>query len=351
MYIIIKTVKSYAQKILILSLLLFINICLFIHSNFFSEDIVPLNTKSLEQLKQKNNDKNSFSFIVLGDNKHTDNKFLKILEDLENLDKKPDFIVNVGDISELGFKNMINHYIKLTKATDIPIITVRGNHERIFDKKAKDYKQLIGDTDFYFLYKNSLFIILDSSNISLTDKQLNFLKNTLKNNKYKNSFIFTHVPVFLPENVKEKQVVRKALPKDIQQKFLQITKKYNVTAVFTGHIHSFYKKQINNTLFFITGGAGNPGLFVKEDTSFHNHFIKVDVNKDSISYTTHFLKTFPYAKYPKLSQFIDTINTLKYTIDTNISLILLFLNFLYLKKYTKKIKVEQIVLKTVKEMV
>ncbi|MBT8265601.1 MAG: metallophosphoesterase [Bacteroidia bacterium] len=82
--------------------------------------------------------------------------------------------------------------IKDIEKIGIPVEVARGNH----DGGLKNFKDLFGESYKKYIFKNDLFIILDSNidNWNISGDQLIFLKNSLRNdtNDVNNVFIFTH---------------------------------------------------------------------------------------------------------------------------------------------------------------
>jgi len=58
---------------------------------------------------------------------------------------------------------------------------------------------------------------------------------------------------------------------------------YNVTMIFTGHIHSFYTGKWGNTPYIITGGGGG-GLYDKGTPASFLHYVRVNVRQDKAVY-------------------------------------------------------------------
>jgi len=111
----------------------------------------------------------SFQFVIIGDRTGGANKegtFDIAISQLKLL--QPEFVINVGDLIE-GYsdkKTELNaewdEIDQKLKALKIPLFRTPGNHD-IANKTAQEvWRERYGATYYYFLYKNTLFLVLDS---------------------------------------------------------------------------------------------------------------------------------------------------------------------------------------------
>ena len=138
----------------------------------------------------------------------------------------------------------------------MPIYIVRGNH----DGSLKQFEDRFGKSFKSFIQDNDLFIILDPNidKWNISEDQLVFLKNTLRNRgkKARNIFIFSHQVLWW-----SKDKLSKPLPNSLQNK----TPKTN----FWTKIEPLLKN-INKPVFLF---AGDVGAFSKEHRK-KNHIIE-----------------------------------------------------------------------------
>jgi len=232
----------------------------------------PANEKAFELLKN-NQQKDVFSFAVMGDNRNGDEVFQSIIKELPKTDVK--FAINNGDIVFLGLWWEFKNYLTMIKESKVPIISVIGNHEISFFSGKNNFKKYIGKTNFSFSYANSYFISIDNTK-KFKKKQFKWLEKELqKSKKYKHRFVFLHIPLYDPRKGDMKKGHSMKELKTAKQ-LNDIFDKYNVSMVFASHIHSLYNGYWQKTPFIITGGAGAPKRW---DNGFH-HFVVVHVNKD-----------------------------------------------------------------------
>jgi len=240
----------------------------------------PYNQKALGKLKTNSKDK-SFSFVAMGDNRDGNNVLEKIIAKV-NQDKNISFAINNGDLVPDGYQKEFKTYSKIITKSNKPFISVIGNHELPWYSGKTNYRDMFGKTNFSFTYGNSYFMVVDSSDKSLTKKQFRWLEHELeKSQQYTNRFVFTHVPLYDPRKGAYKK--GHSFHSTSEAKRLNdMFDKYKITMIFASHIHMYYRGKWQNTPYMITGGAGAPLKHYK-DSGFY-HYVKVTVDDDDIKY-------------------------------------------------------------------
>ncbi len=242
---------------------------------------IPYNQKMLKAIKLSNHHQKSFSFAILGDNRDGNN-VLKIIISKINKDNDISFAINNGDLVPDGYKKEFSNYLNIIKTSKKPFISIIGNHEIPWYDGESNYKKVFGKTHFSFVYGNSYFIVLDSSDKKIGNKQLKWLEKELqKSQKYTNRFVITHVPLYDPRYGKYAKGHSLKSPKKIK-KLNNLLDIYRVNMIFCSHIHFYYQGFWQKTPFIITGGAGAP-LKKYKDNGFYN-FVKVTVKGKEIKY-------------------------------------------------------------------
>lgn len=239
---------------------------------------------TLPPLSQKSysigsSDSKKLKYAVVGDSRHDNldepysEVFKKIMEDIDI--REIDFVIHVGDFvmepTEKGFEqfeNIISQY-------STPVYTVIGNHELGIDRRYL-YQKYFGDTYYSFIYMGKKFIFLDNSVRLLNEENILFLEEELDFQGEK--FIFMHMPPFDP---------RPSGTHDMfyGDEFIDKVKDNNVSIVFTGHVHMYYKTIINDTKYIITGGGGSP-LYTSEARGGFHHYIIYDEGKINLIRTS-----------------------------------------------------------------
>ncbi|MCF8380013.1 MAG: metallophosphoesterase [Bacteroidales bacterium] len=206
-----------------------------------------------------NNNPDNFQFAIVTDRTggHRDGVFEDAVKKLNLL--QPEFVMSVGDMIEGYTREEEEIYRQWDEFNgfigelQMPFFYVPGNHDYINDVMAKIWKEKYGRSYFHFVYKDVLFLCLNSeeatkgSNMGGIEKeQYNYIKKAIKeNDKVKWTLVFMHQPLWILDNTRYWPEVENLLA-DRQH------------TVFVGHHHHFVKYQRNNGKYFIlatTGGA------------------------------------------------------------------------------------------------
>ena len=210
-------------------------------------------------------------------------------EAIETANKiNPDFVVVCGDMvhnsdSDEQFQELIR--ISRLLNEDIKLYWVAGNHD-VGDKPTRaglaQYKEQFGEYNYSFQEENCYFIVLNSSIcydpgsvpdeweilISFLEKELQIAASVQQRHK----IIFMHHPLYLNDpNEGDNYFV---IPSARRAKIIDLITEYDVSAVFTGHLHRNNYKKIGNTELVSTGPVGFP---LGEDPSGIRH-VRVDDN-------------------------------------------------------------------------
>lgn len=221
----------------------------------------------------------AFTFAVLGDTQ----KFKAGKN--SPLHKAADYISQSGASFSLMMGDFCSSSgcakkLKKWKSTASPIFPeiypVHGNHDLVsssswistFNPPTNGPSGYIGWT-YSFDYENSHFVVLDSDRSKwhlVNQTQRAWLEQDLAANTKENIFVFFHEPAF---PVSEK--IGNSLdsnPSD-RNALWQIFDNYNVTAVFSGHEHLFYRKLINSSVF--SSAQHNIYQFTVGNTDAYSH--------------------------------------------------------------------------------
>jgi len=210
-------------------------------------------------------------------------------EAIETANKiKPDFVVICGDMvhssdSEEQFQELMRISRLLNK--DIKLYWVAGNHD-VGDKPTRaglaKYREQFGEYNYSFQEENCYFIVLNSSIcydpgsvpdewdnlISFLEKELQIAASVQRRHK----IIFMHHPLYLNDpNEGDNYFV---IPSVRRAKIIDLITEYDVSAVFTGHLHRNNYRKIGNTELVSTGPVGFP---LGEDPSGIRH-VRMDDN-------------------------------------------------------------------------
>lgn len=207
--------------------------------------------------------------------------YTKAIEKVNEL--KPDFIVITGDlVNNQKDTSQINEFKRITALidSDIPFYLSPGNHDLGQEPTDDDFKFYYGNYGkkserFSFHHKNSSFIgfnsviIKSGVNEKAERKQFLWLKKQLKRSKKSDHiFLFTHYPFFLKDIDEPEEYMNQT--KAIREKYFELFDKFNVKAVFAGHLHNNAEAQNNDVQMITTNSTGmalgnaKPGLRIIE---------------------------------------------------------------------------------------
>ena len=243
------------------------------------------------------NDPNEFQFAIIGDRTggaNVEETFKHAVDQLNLL--QPEFVINVGDFIE-GYsekkKELHAEWDELDKMLsklNMPLFRTPGNHD-IANKVAQEvWNERYGASYYHFVYKNVLFVVIDSENppregpegikddialynklqtedpakakamlaefmkdeavvaalgkpVEFNEEQMSYIKKTLEENaNVRWTFFFLHEPIW--ENPSESF---KALQKVLKDR------KYTF---FAGHLHYYDYDNIKGKEHITMGPAG-----------------------------------------------------------------------------------------------
>ena len=236
---------------------------------FFLVKVVAQNKLQLQKINSEkkpwtyervNDHKNKFNFVVVTDRTGGERKGIwqKGIEKINLM--QPAFVVSVGDLIN-GYTDDIDiisnewqEFNSFLKKLEMPFFYVAGNHDYTNEVMENEWFKRFGTDYYHFLYKNVLFICLNSEygHTALKDPDLGqdqviFVEKILsKNLNVDWTMIFMHQPLWLRESGKNWLKVENLL-KDRKH------------SVFTGHHHNYklYERNKNDYFVLATMGGGS----------------------------------------------------------------------------------------------
>lgn len=247
--------------------------------------------------------KNKFSFAFLTDihlNKGDNNCFEGIDKAIKSAKLNDvDFILTGGDnvdIDVLGNDTETAHdlykrYAEIIENSDIDYYASIGNHDRFFGCEKSDalynegmFEKYINKSYYSFDYQGWHFIVLNTSNSVIDDKQKKWLENDLKSIDTKMPIVVsTHVPfltVYYPT------LHGKYTDSDTFDNFKGIWdmfNDYNLKLVLQGHMHLYEEIKVKNVQF-ITAGAVSASWWGGSYHGTEEGFLKVNVNGNDFNW-------------------------------------------------------------------
>ena len=148
--------------------------------------------------------------------------------------------------------------------SSIPVYALPGNHDMRpwTEENHAAFLAFNGYDRFSFKMKGCAFIGFDSCCIkdsieTVEKEQLAWLEGELrKARKCRQIYLFTHCPVIRESIDEEEDYFNFPIPK--RREYIDLFKKYGVTALFAGHTHTYYHTSFEGIEFITAGPVGAP---------------------------------------------------------------------------------------------
>ena len=208
-----------------------------------------------------NNDASTFQFAIVSGRTggHRARVFSQAVEQLNLL--QPEFVVSVGDLIEgysedaprlVGEWREFQTYAHQLK---MPFFYLPGNHDVANDFQDKLWKEKFGRRYYHFVYKNVLFLMLNSEDPGgkkapgkFSAEQIAYFKNVLAENKdVRWTLMYLHRPIWNNKNVEK--TGWPAIEQALQGRRF---------TVFCGHEHIYAREIRGSSKFYTfatTGGS------------------------------------------------------------------------------------------------
>ena len=209
-----------------------------------------------------NNGEEQFQFAIVTDRTggHRPGVFMDGVNKLNLL--QPEFVMSVGDLIE-GYTEDVaeidrqwDEFDGFVDQLSMPFFYVPGNHDYTNPVMAKKWEERLGASYYHFVYKDVLFLAINSEqavatggkNTFVDDEQYEYVKKTLAENPdVRWTLVFTHKPMWIHDNTGKWPAIEELL-KDRKH------------TVFAGHHHRYVKYERNNGKYFMlatTGGGSS----------------------------------------------------------------------------------------------
>jgi len=216
-----------------------------------------------------NADAEQFQFAIVSDRTggHRKGVFSKAVRQINLL--QPEFVMSVGDLIE-GSRDAAkmnaewDGFQSYLKQFQMPFFYCPGNHDADSPLKMEVWKARLGRDTYHFVYKNCLFLVLNTNNQEspvagvppaglgrgprLGRKQLDGLAATVKANAgVRHTFVFLHHPLWTARDL--------TLNGWLEFEELMAGRPHNV---YCGHVHTYRKFLRNGTAYYqlaTTGGG------------------------------------------------------------------------------------------------
>lgn len=202
------------------------------------------------------NDPDNFQFAIVTDRTggHRVGIFRDAVDKLNLL--MPELVVCVGDLIE-GYTEDIEQLDKewkefnaMTDLLTVPFFYLPGNHDISNKVMQKEWEKRFGRRYYHFIYKNVLFILMDTNDgdgVAYSNEQVEYVKKVLADNPdVRWTLFFMHHPVWMYDN------------SDIKNMFAPVEESLgdrNYT-VYAGHMHRYHHSMVNKRNYYVLATTG-----------------------------------------------------------------------------------------------
>ena len=208
-----------------------------------------------------NNDPANFQFAIVTDRTggHRPGVFPEGVAKLNLL--QPEFVMSVGDLIEGYTEDQEQLDAEgFVEALEMPFFYLPGNHDYSNEVMAEDWAQRFGASYYHFVYRDVLFLCLNSEEAgrALTQEQVDYARWVLdENSDVRWTLVFLHQPLWVYEDRDASGDAGTLWPQ------VEDGLKGRRHTVFAGHFHSYTLHERNNADYFVLattgGGSGLRG--------------------------------------------------------------------------------------------
>lgn len=210
--------------------------------------------------------KRTFKFAVIGDTQGMNEIFSSPVDLIQD----HEFVIHCGDLVPSGSPDEYDAAMAVIDDLAVPFHITPGNHD-VKMAGQTEFAKRFGPSMYSFNYSDITFAFVDSSDLNISRAELNWLKETFDGAARK--IIITHAPLYDPLETAHTLDVYSC------QALRDFAIENDVTAIFSGHLHTFNSARIGQTDLIITGGGG--ASLYGDGT---HHFVSVTVTDHSLQY-------------------------------------------------------------------
>jgi len=247
--------------------------------------------------KKESKETNTTTFAVIGDNEGINSEYTRLFGQIA---KDPDvaFVLHVGDLVANGGKAEIDELVTFQQTFNlrVPFYAIPGNHDTYDDPDQTAFMEAFGTIPRSIDFKQIHLVLLDNAErkVGFSDTELDWLEKDLQSANGKKIILAYHRPFNYPlaATLGDDETKTSRASNEI---FQTIISKYDITAIFNGHIHTYLEfpfiihdnTNTNHSIpDYISGGGGQPPQDIFASIfSADYHWLKVTVNDDGLIVT------------------------------------------------------------------
>lgn len=248
------------------------------------EQSIEYNEKHLNDTLIATQNENYRFYVASDVHVKTTAEHLALFIDIASNDKQSLYTAILGDITDqIGGLQIAYDTIENHKANTI-IRTVAGNHDIYFDQWA-EYYNLFGSSTYYFIIKtptaSDLFITLDSSSGTLGKKQMEWLKQILKEKRsqHRHCIVMTHTH-FFDRDMSQFPTGNFTIEETAM--LTDLFTRHNVNLVISGHDHQNENYKFNNVTYLVLDDI--------QDLDTEPTYFVIYITNDNITFERKLLK-------------------------------------------------------------
>jgi 3',5'-cyclic AMP phosphodiesterase CpdA len=228
-------------------------------------------------------DPRNFSFLAVGDTHLSGGNVARVRAIMDaGTARGSAFLTILGDIVDRGaWENYdtLNNLV-VSEGWTGRFFPLLGNHD-IVGESWNRYRDLFGPSYYSFDIGNSRFLVLDSADGMIGEKQWRWFESELNRTRPEHTFVFTHyMPVIPGVNTYLK------MSSDEQAaRFMSLCSRHGVSAVLGGHYHSYAAQTIGGTQYIVSGGGGGRRM---EPVSQH-FYVEVTIDGSEVRHQLHLI--------------------------------------------------------------
>ena len=199
--------------------------------------------------------------IALVSDTATNNRVLeKVMSDIAPADNGYAFVLYLGDLSK---DYLADNYWMLQRVRPylggVPMWFTPGNHDvtRREDTNKLHWRNVFGESYYWFSYGDVLFISLDTSADVIDEEQFDWLEHTMEYVRphFRRCVVFSHQPPIVPVNPDGKSFDH-MMDEASARRLGRILRRHKIDAMFFGHVHYWSRGSFRGIPVYTLPSAG-----------------------------------------------------------------------------------------------
>ncbi len=187
--------------------------------------------------------RDNFAFAITADIHDAGSVFSQMIKAINH--ESPSFLVLAGDFVKHGRKRGYRAFLNQINMLNVPVYTATGLQE-LTGHGEKTVRKLFGPSHYSFIHENSLFIILDTSQLPVDEQELAWMGEKLKeSSQNRNTFLITY-----------------SAPLD-DRRFTDLMERFHVSTVYSVKTKGEYHPTIKGVTYEILEQKSDQPFFYK----------------------------------------------------------------------------------------